>query len=193
MAAGNRPPTGSTIPKTEPENPPTLIRIGRIAGSHGLTGALRLKVDNPGSDILEKVSRVFVMRAGECARECKLLSARRINRTTVRIALGGIDTPEGAEALRGAIIMVAMADMPPLGPGEFYYVQALGCEVVTSDLNRIGIVEEVFSNGANDVWVVRNGKSEVLIPVIEDIVKEIDIPARKITIEPVPGLLDQVL
>ena len=59
-----------------------------------------------------------------------------------------------------------------------------------TDGSRLGAIEEIFSNGANDVWVVRDGEREFLIPVIEDVVKSIDFAARRVTIEPIPGLLD---
>ena len=93
-------------------------------------------------------------------------------------------------ALRGAIVMVAAAALPPAAPSEFYYFQALGCEIVTTTGLPVGTIEEVFSNGANEVWVVRDRSSEHLVPVIEDIVKSIDLAARRIIIEAVPGLLD---
>lgn len=48
----------------------------------------------------------------------------------------------------------------------------------------------MFSNGAQDIWVVRDGEREVLVPVIEDVVKAMDLPGRRVTIDPIPGLLD---
>ncbi len=86
--------------------------------------------------------------------------------------------------------MVAAAALPQTAPGEFYYFQAVGCEIVTTTGLSVGIIAEVFSNGANDVWVVRDRSAEHLVPVIEDIVKGIDLAARLVVIEAVPGLLD---
>jgi 16S rRNA processing protein RimM len=86
--------------------------------------------------------------------------------------------------------MLANEDLPPAKPGEFYYYEAIGCSVFLLDGRSIGKIEEVFSNGAHDVWVVRDGEREVLVPVIENVVKAMDLAARRVTIEPVPGLLD---
>ena len=86
--------------------------------------------------------------------------------------------------------MLAAEDVPPAEPGEFYYYEAIGCEVFLTDGTRLGAIEEVFSNCAHDIWVVRDGKREVLVPVIEDVVKAMDFAARRVTIEPIPGLLD---
>jgi 16S rRNA processing protein RimM len=172
-----------------PKSAPARLRVGRIAGAHGLGGALRVRPDNPDSDTLDNVTRVYLEQDG-ATREFALLDARRINRTTVRIVLGGVDGPERAEQLRGAALMVAVADLPPAGPGEFYYYQLIGCEVVTTLGRRLGTVEEVFSGGANDVLVVRDGGAEILVPVIENVVKAIDLEGRKVTVEAVPGLID---
>ena len=95
-----------------------------------------------------------------------------------------------AESLKGAVVMLAAEDVPPAKPGEFYYYEAIGCEVFLTDGSRLGTIEEVFSNGAQDIWVVRDGEREVLVPVIEDVVKAMDLPGRRVTIDPIPGLLD---
>ena len=81
--------------------------------------------------------------------------------------LEGIDDPDAAEALRGGAVMVAAGDLPPLKAGRVLLFQLVGCEVVTTDGRRLGAIEEVISTGANDVWVVRDGAREVLVPVIE--------------------------
>lgn len=168
---------------------PARLRVGRISGAHGLGGAIRVRPDDPDSDTLHNVTRVYLEQDG-ATHEFALLDARRVNRTTLRIVLGGVDGPERAEQLRGATLMVAVADLPPVGPGEFYYYQVIGCEVVTTLGRRLGTVEEVFSAGANNVLVVRDDGTEILVPVIEDVVKVMDLEGRKVTVEAVPGLID---
>ena len=166
-----------------------MLRIGRIAGAHALKGALRLRLDNPASDSVERVERIFLEHGGE-PREFKLTGVTRLNPTTLRINLAGISDATAADELKGAIVMLADEDVPPPAPGEFYYYEAIGCEVYLVDGAIIGKIEEVFSNGAQDIWVVRHGDREILIPVIADVVKAMDFDARRVTIDPIPGLLD---
>ena len=166
-----------------------MLRVGRIAGAHGLKGALRFRPDNPDSDTLQHVARIFLEHDGSSRQFC-LTAVTPLNATTRRITLEGIADATAAEALKGAVVMLARADLPPARPGEFYYYEAIGCEAFLTDGSRLGTIEEVFSTGANDVWVVRDGKREVLVPVIEDVVKATDFAARRVTIEPIPGLLD---
>ena len=157
-------------------------------------GALRVRPDNPLSDTLEHVGRVFVEApddgGGGAPREYRVAWAQRLNRTTIRLTLEGLDDPAAADALRGSTVAVALADLPARAPGEFYYYEAVGCAVTTTDGRRLGVIEEVFATGANDVWVVRDGAAEVLVPVIDNVVKSIDLDGRMMVVEAVPGLLD---
>jgi 16S rRNA processing protein RimM len=166
-----------------------MIRIGRIAGAHGLSGALRMRPDNPDSEAFADAPRLTLDLGGE-RREYNLLGVSRAGGGMIRLILDGLSNADQADALKGAIVMIAASELPAAGPGEFYYYQAVGCEVVLTDGRRLGLVEEVLSTGANDVLVVRDGKKEILIPVIADVVKTMDLNARRIVVEPVPGLLD---
>jgi 16S rRNA processing protein RimM len=169
---------------------PARLRVGRISGAHGLHGAIRFRPDNPDSDTLEHVARVFVEPENGAACEYRLSGVQRLNRTTIRLVLEGLDDPDEADALRGSALAVAIVDLPPKAPGEFYHYEAIGCAVTTTDGRHLGVIEEVMATGANDVWVVRDGAAEVLVPVIEDVVKSIDLSGRLMVIEAVPGLLD---
>jgi 16S rRNA processing protein RimM len=166
-----------------------MIRVGRIAGAHGLSGALRMRPDNPDSEAFADAARLRLELDGE-RREYDLLGTSRVGGGMIRLILDGLSSADQAEALKGAIVMIAASELPAAAPGEFYYYQAVGCEVVLTDGRRLGLVEEVLSTGANDVLVVRDGKKEILVPVIADVVKAMDLDARRIVVEPVPGLLD---
>ena len=166
-----------------------LVRIGRIAGIHGLRGALRCRPDNPDSESFPTLQTITI-QTGSQSREYQLLTATPAGRGMLKIELAGIADANAAEALKGGIVMVARASLPPTKPHEFYYFQAIGCEVVLTDQTRLGTIAEVFSNGAHDVMVVQGERREILIPVIEDIVKSLDLDSRRVVIESVPGLIE---
>ncbi|HJU12317.1 MAG TPA: ribosome maturation factor RimM [Candidatus Binataceae bacterium] len=166
-----------------------LIRIGYVSGIHGVRGALRVKLDNPNSDLLSRVQQMILARAGQNI-ECKVTGVQRAGRETFKVQVRGITDAENAAAFGGAVVLVKSSSLPATTAREFYYFQAIGCRVVTTSGLAVGRIEEVFSNGANDVWVIRDNLAEYLVPVIEDIVKDIDWNARQVTIEAVPGLLD---
>ena len=165
------------------------VRIGRIARPHGVRGGLRVALDNPESTTLETAKRVLVEADGEQL-EYLIKAASRAGRTAMRLELAGVDTWEAAEALRGAIVCVATANLPPERANEFYDFRAIGCAVRTLDGRSLGTVIEIFGTSANDVLVVRDGASEVLIPVIADVIKQMDFDRHIITVDAIPGLLD---
>jgi len=176
-------------PRPQNDSDLGLIRVGRVAGAHGLGGALKLRPDNPESDSFAHAARV-TLELGADRREYDLVSASRAGAGMIRLVLKDLDDANRAEALKGATVMIAAAELPTAAPGEFYHYQAVGCEVVLTDGRRLGAVAEVLSTGANDVLVVRDGNKETLVPVIADVVKAMDLEARRIVVEPVPGLLD---
>jgi 16S rRNA processing protein RimM len=124
------------------------------------------------------------------AREYRVAGVAQLGRGTVRLMLEGIINANLAEPLRGKNVFANEGDLPPPAENEFYFRDVIGCEMFLTDGRRIGIVDEVLATGANDVFVVHDGDKEVLVPVIEDVVKEIDVPGHRIVIEAVPGLLD---
>ncbi len=166
-----------------------MVRIGRIVGIHGLKGALRFRPDNPDSTTITKDSRIAVEIRGELS-EYKVSRIADGGKGVRRLELEGVRDANAAEALKGAIVRVAEADLPPPAPNEFYFSQIIGFKVALDDGSVLGTIEEVFATGANDVWIVRGGGREVLVPVIADVVKAIDLDARRMTITAVPGLLD---
>lgn len=196
MASADRSVPGPQTPRAQSaatrasvSSDPKLIRIGRVAGAHGLDGSLRVRPDNPASDALSHASRV-ILELDNLRRDYRIRSSTRAGAGMIRLALEGIANTDAADAQRGAIVMIAADDLPPRGPREFYYFEAVGCEVVLTDGRPLGIVAEVMATGANEVLVVRSDAKETLVPVIEDVVKSMDLKARRIVVEPVPGLLE---
>src|ERR1700758_4756568 len=98
--------------------PDGILRIGYVAGSHGLHGALRVRTDDPGSTTLSTLKRLFVETA-DGRREFKVLDASPLSAGNHRVMLEGIGDADAAEALCRGAVMVAAADLPPLGEGEF--------------------------------------------------------------------------
>ena len=108
----------------------------------------------------------------------------------ILVKLQGVDSLAQAQALRESIVSVAETELAPLGDGEFYYWQVIGLKVRTQAGEELGTIVQVFFSGEHDVWIVQRGKEEYLIPVIEEIVRSIDIPRGQAIIEPIVGLLE---
>jgi len=148
-----------------------------------------MSLDQPESATLT-AGRQITLEHDDGCRVYTIQTVQKLGHRGVRLTLAGIETCTAAESLRGRAILVAERDLPALQPNEFYDFRAIGCAVVTTDGRRLGTVAEIFATGANDVMIVREGPTEVLVPVIADVIKQLDFAARQITITSLPGLLD---
>ena len=167
---------------------PEFVVFGRVTGVHGLKGALRVRAEDSESPNRDTITRLFVDRGGTMA-EYRVRSFARAGGGSLKVILEGVDTIEQAQDLRGLELYLASDDLPAPSANEFYYFQVIGLLVETTDGRTLGRIEEVFFNGANDVWVVKDGRHEVLIPVIDDVVRQIDYEAGRATVDAIPGLL----
>jgi 16S rRNA processing protein RimM len=90
-------------------------------------------------------------------------------------------------------VVAEVSQLEALPEGEYYSYQLVGCRVEGADGQLIGTVREVWPTGAVDVLVVEGEKGErQLIPAAEDQLRRVDIEARRIVIEILPGLLDSL-
>ncbi len=119
----------------------------------------------------------------------------RFHRGLVLVKFAGCDTRDQAERLRGALMQVPAAELPPLPEGRYYHHQVVGLRVETLDGRVLGRLEEIFSAGPHDVYVVRRRRAgwrptEYLIPAVRQVVREIDLAGGRVVIDPIPGLLE---
>ena len=124
------------------------------------------------------------MAAGRTLR----VQGRRMHRGMVLVKFRGIDTHEDASRLAGVELEVPVNEVPPLPDGSYYHFQILDMEVWTSSGELLGVVEDILSTGSNDVYVVRRGAEEVLVPAIEDVVLQVDVDGGRLTVDLPDGL-----
>src|SRR5580704_9303635 len=127
--------------------------LGRVISVHGLRGGVRFRPDNPDSESVQVLKQVFLAEedahsgAALKSREYRIDKVTPLGRGTIRLMFEGITDVDQAEALKGKTVFADQRDLPPPEPHEFYYHEAVGCEVVLTDGRRIGTIEEVFSAG----------------------------------------------
>lgn len=172
------------------KNTPQLVMIGEIVRSHGLQGTVKVRTAAEGSEQFGTLSKVLLQigpnRLGEYVIE-------RLQRghDGVFIKFREVNDRDQAELLRGAQIMVAPAECPPLAPGEFYHFDIIGLPVYTEAGKYLGEIVEVERCPANDVWVIRSDSGETLVPAIDTVIQQVDLANRRVIIIPIPGLLEE--
>jgi 16S rRNA processing protein RimM len=167
----------------------SMAAVGRIARAHGIRGQV---IVNPETDFLERRFRpgsTFFAKRGESVEAIVVTTVRFQNGRPV-IGLEGVATMNDAEELAGLELRVPVEDLAPLPDGTFYHHDLVGCQVVTDGGDAVGTVEGVEGSVAGSRLVVAGAKGEILIPLVSDICRTIDIQGKKIVIEPPEGLLD---
>lgn len=165
------------------------LTIGEIVGSHGIKGHLKVLSHADSFDFFPPGKRLLLEREGGPSGEFHVVSCRP-HKGVLLISLKGIESVDVAEQWRGAQICVDKTSLPPAEPGSYYWYQIIGLEVFTLDKRCLGHVEEIFPTGSNDVYVVRDGTKEVLIPAIDSVVVEVNLEKEFIKVDLPEGLED---
>jgi 16S rRNA processing protein RimM len=170
----------------------TEIVVGRVAKAHGVTGELAVEVrtDEPSSRFA--VDATVIAQLRDQTRRPLTVSAARPHSGRLLVRFAEVDTRDAAETLRGALLLVDAANLPPPDdPDEFYDHQLEGLGAVLGDGTPVGSVREVMHGPGGELLVLeRPDGAEVLVPFVRAIVPEVDVAARRIVIDPPEGLLD---
>jgi 16S rRNA processing protein RimM len=166
--------------------------VGRVVRPHGVRGDLIVDVhtDEPQQRFAIGASVTARLRSGE---RCTLtVRTTRPHGQRLLIGFDAIIDRNAAEALRGAVLTVDSAALPPPShPDEFYDHQIEGLSVVLPDGTLVGVVTEVVHGpGAELLVIAREGRPEALVPFVHDIVPTVDLDAQRMILTPPDGLLD---
>ena len=154
---------------------------GALHGAYGLKGWVRGQPFQGTSALLGSKHWQHVLPDGE-VRPVELEKAK-LHGAGIVAKFQGIDTPEDAAALRGAVALYRK-DFPEAEENEYYWVDLIGCDVVNKEGQSIGQVKGMIDNGVHDILNVKraDGK-EVLIPFVEDYLAEVNVEAKKIVVD----------
>jgi 16S rRNA processing protein RimM len=107
----------------------------------------------------------------------------------VLVLFEGFEDRTKAERLRGSMLFVSAPDAAPPPDGEHYIHELIGCEVRTRDGLRVGRIEDVFDAAGRQIWSVRDGETEHLIPAVREFIVSVDTVRKEIVVDPPEGLL----
>ncbi len=159
-----------------------LVLLGRIVGVHGVRGELKLESY---TDPRMRIFRYQPWQLGTGSGVVQVAGCQgRAQGKGIVATLPGIDDRDAAAALVGSDIRVPRAALPPAAPGEYYWADLEGLEVVTIQGVPLGRVSHLVATGANDVLVVRDGVRERLVPFLPgQFVTEVDIQGGRVVVD----------
>lgn len=168
-----------------------LIPYGVISKSHGLRGEVRLVPYSKDFSNLRFLESVYIKIDGSADFKKYGILSHSVSGKYAIIHLEGIDTIDAAERLKGTEVCVSSEQLGGSEEDEFYFFELIGLQVFDTGNNLLGRVVKINDAGLQNILEVEleSGK-EVLIPFTEPILKQVDIAAKKIVIDPPAGLLE---
>lgn len=175
-----------SIKETKPglliNSEPVFLAVAKILKPHALRGEVSAEMLSDFPDRLQEGKVVFL---GENHQEITLHSIRETGKNYL-LSFKGHSTRDSVETFRNVMVYIKSDVMPDLAENEYYHHDLLGMAVIDIHDKPVGVIAEIITTGANDVYVITSEdpeKNEILIPAIRSAVKQIDLEKRIMRIE----------
>jgi len=166
-----------------------FLEVGKIINTHGLRGEVKIVTWTDSPEVFEELEFVIAkMRGVETRLDIRNIKYQKNN---IIVAFSQLTSIEEAEKLKNAVLLVPREELGELPEGVYYIADLIGCEVFDQK-GKIGDLVDVFGTGSNDVYdIKREGKKNLLVPIIDGVLQSVDIENKKIMIEIPKGLEDE--
>lgn len=163
------------------------LELGQIVNVKGLKGEVKVNSFTDDNTKFERIPKVFLKRK-ETITEYEIEKVG-YHKNQVIIKFKNVNTVEEAETLRNSYIVVDREIFGDLPVGVYYIADLIGLDVFTESNEYLGKVDDIFSTGSNDVYVVKDelGKQK-LLPGIDEVIKQIDLESSRIIVNLIEGL-----
>ncbi|WP_309121310.1 ribosome maturation factor RimM [Paenibacillus sp.] len=171
---------------------PKLLTVGKVANTHGIRGELKVWPETDFPEQRFKSGAGLLLVSPDEAKTMPLtVVTARPQKTVYIVKFKEFDNINQAEPYKGWSLKVSAEERAKLDRDEFYFHDIIGCDVRTEEGEAVGVVTDILRPGANDVWVVKrtNGKT-AYIPYIADVVLDVDVAGKVVTIRLMEGLLE---
>lgn len=169
------------------------LNVGKIVNTQGLKGEVRVVSQTDFAEERYKKGNVlYLFQEGLAPIELVIKSHRKHKSFDV-VSFEGHPSINDVEKYRDGILKISVEEIGELEDNAFYYHEIIGSEVFDEAGDKIGVIKEILSPGANDVWVIKQnqpGKKDILIPYIESVVLAVDKENKKVIVEIPEGLVD---
>lgn len=164
-----------------------FLDSGKIVGTHGIKGEVRIDPWCDSPEFLCAFKKLWLDENGTEFIEVKSRPHKNITLTKIK----GVDTIEAAEKYRGKVVYINRDDIN-LAEGVHFVQDLIGLEVKDADNGKVyGKISDVLRTGANDVYEIKDADGKTyLAPVIDDVVKEINVDDGYVLIVPMKGIFD---
>lgn len=166
-----------------------LLEVGKIVNTHGLKGEVKVVPWTDTPDVFEDLDYCIIKsRRGDITLN---ISGIKYQKNNIIVKFKELQKIEDAEPLKNSVLLAPREMLGELPEGVYYITDLLGLPVYDEEDNLLGKVSDVFPTGSNDVYAVsREGKKDLLLPVIDDVILNVDLDKKRITVRVMEGLED---
>lgn len=168
---------------------PQQVLLGKVLATHGIKGQLRVVSYSGEPDTIVSLKTV-ILKGPKGEEETFAVTSAAAHGRKLLLSLQDFVSINQVQHLVGRELYARRDQLPELEPGEYYWCDLIGLNVVTDRGETLGTLAEIIATGSNDVYVVRDGEREYLIPAVEDVVIEVNLDDRLMTVSPPEGLFD---
>lgn len=163
-----------------------FLEIGKIVNVHGLKGEVKIMPWCSYPEFLCEFDTLYLNKGAEALE----ITNARVFKNMVIAKFSGIDSVELANPLRNKVLYMDRNDVQ-LEDGCYFFQDLIGMQVYDADDNTLyGTIDDIIETGANDVYSIKSGEKNYLIPAIPDVIIETDLDNNKMLIRPLKGLFD---
>ncbi|NOY12667.1 MAG: 16S rRNA processing protein RimM [Deltaproteobacteria bacterium] len=167
-----------------------LLEIGKIVGTHGLRGDLKIRLDSADPEVLLTIEQIFLhLPTGESLTVKPVRQS--VHKGQVLLRLQNYESINLVEHMVGGQVLLPENQLPVLEDDEFYWKQLKGLQVIDRQRGPIGQLQQMFTTAAHDTYVVKGEYGEVLIPAVAQFVLEIDLQQQVMQVDLPEGLVPQ--
>ena len=161
------------------------IEAGKIVGTHGVRGMVRIQPWADNGEFLCGFKTLYT------ADKTPLnINTIKPHGNVVIAEIEGINSIEKAEALRNRVVYIKRSDAD-ISDDRYFVSELIGSKVYDFETGKFyGVITDVSVTGANDVWHIKKGDKEYLLPAIKEVVKEVDIEKEEVRISPMKGIFE---
>lgn len=159
------------------------LEVGKVTNVHGLMGEVRVQPWADSPDFLCQFKTLYVDKAHWPIR----VERARVHKNMVILKLEGVTDVNGALAMRNAVLYIDRKDAN-LPEGSFFLADLMNMEVRDTQGKVLGKIADVLTFPANNVYVVRGGEREIMIPAVDQFVKEVNVDEGYMTVALIEGM-----
>jgi 16S rRNA processing protein RimM len=164
--------------------------VAELGPPHGIRGEVTGRLSGVEAGWLQGRSGV-ILRGTDGSETPVVVERIRPKKDFWILRLDVLQDREAAEASRGAVLLVSRDELPEPTDDEWYVADLVGLAVESDTGEALGVLEEVLKLPANDVFVVRGARGEILLPVIDEVVRSVDLRQKKVVVQLLPGLVEE--